>query len=164
MKLVLKHSFVPGNIGIPRKYVVKKRFSKIGNPEWIWGIWYGITKLRFTATNQQHIFKTVYYEEHSQKVRKNSTLPWDVVVALKIERKKHKNSMNWKKLACMKRNKTGNVFCGKFSFWRLQKFIAFARSTYDRLNCVNHVFRPPEQWKQLNRLTIACFNVAYLAN
>ena len=32
--------------------------------------------------------------------------------------------------------------CGNFSFWRLRKPIAFARSTYARQNYVNHVFRP----------------------
>ena len=32
-----------------------------------------------------------------------------------------------------------NELCGNFSFWRLRKPIPFARSTYNKMNCVNHV-------------------------
>ena len=34
---------------------------------------------------------------------------------------------------------------GSFSFWCVQKLIAFVRSTYDRQNYVNDVFRPSEE-------------------
>ena len=34
--------------------------------------------------------------------------------------------------------------CGNFSFWRPRKPIAFARSTNDKQNYPNYVFRPPE--------------------
>ena len=57
------------------------------------------------------------------------------------------------KLGCFQRvPPLGNIvfeafsvtICGNFSFWGIQKSIAFARSTYDRQNYDNQVFRPSE--------------------